>query len=56
MAVIDNPILNSPFIEPTRHFKFDDEGITNAKKKGKQLQFEPECRRDVVPRRRSAHL
>src|SRR6266849_4114227 len=29
MAVIDNPILNSPFIEPTRHFKFDDEGITN---------------------------
>lgn len=23
MASIDNPILNSPFIEPTRHFRFD---------------------------------
>jgi hypothetical protein len=29
MALIDDPILNSPFREPTRHFKFDDEGITN---------------------------
>ena len=29
MALIDNPILNSPFVEPTRHFKFDEEGITN---------------------------
>jgi type III restriction enzyme len=29
MAVIDNPILNSPFREPTRHFKFDAEGITD---------------------------
>jgi len=28
-VVIDNPILNSPFKEPGRHFKFDDEGITN---------------------------
>jgi type III restriction enzyme len=27
--VIENPILNSPFEEPLRHFKFDDEGITN---------------------------
>ena len=26
---ISNPILNSPFREPTRHFRFDDEGITN---------------------------
>jgi type III restriction enzyme len=29
-VVIDNPILNSPFREPTRHFQFDDEGITNV--------------------------
>jgi type III restriction enzyme len=29
MAVIDNPILNSPFVEPTRHFKFDADGITD---------------------------
>jgi type III restriction enzyme len=28
-TVIENPILNSPFDEPGRHFKFGDEGITN---------------------------
>jgi hypothetical protein len=28
-ALIENPILNSPFHEPERHFKFIDEGITN---------------------------
>ena len=28
-VVIENPILNSPYKEPTRHFKFSDEGITN---------------------------
>ena len=28
-VVIDNPILNSPFTEPTRHFRFDEDGITN---------------------------
>ena len=27
--VIENPILNSPFEEPRRHFKFTDEGITD---------------------------
>src|SRR6202158_5443563 len=27
--VIENPIINSPFDEPTRHFRFSDEGITN---------------------------
>ncbi len=27
---IENPILNSPFAEPTRHFRFDD-GITNKR-------------------------
>ena len=29
MSLISNPILNSPFLVPTRHFRFDDEGITN---------------------------
>jgi type III restriction enzyme len=29
MALIDDPILNSPFREPIRHFKFDEDGITN---------------------------
>ena len=28
-VVIENPILNTPFAEPTRHFRFDDDGITN---------------------------
>ncbi len=28
-VVIENPILNSPFEEPGRHFKFSDEGITD---------------------------
>lgn len=26
---IDNPIINSPYDMPKRHFKFDDDGITN---------------------------
>ena len=26
---IENPVINSPFSEPQRHFEFDDEGITN---------------------------
>ena len=28
-VVIENPIINSPFDEPARHFRFTDEGITN---------------------------
>lgn len=28
-VVIENPVLNGPFEEPNRHFKFTDEGITN---------------------------
>jgi len=28
-VVIENPILNSPYAEPTRHFRFSDEGITD---------------------------
>jgi type III restriction enzyme len=27
-ALIDNPILNRPFDEPGRHFRFDEDGIT----------------------------
>jgi type III restriction enzyme len=27
--VIDNPILNRPYDEPTRHFAFDTDGITD---------------------------
>lgn len=28
-VVIANPVINSPFHEPDRHFRFDDDGITN---------------------------
>ena len=28
-VVITNPVINSPFGEPQRHFKFDDDGITD---------------------------
>ena len=28
-VVIENPIINSPTDEPTRHFRFSDEGITD---------------------------
>ena len=28
-VVIENPIINSPFDKPARHFKFSDDGITN---------------------------
>ena len=28
-VVIENPIINAPFDEPSRHFRFSDEGITD---------------------------
>ena len=28
-VIIDNPVINSPFAEPRRHFRFDDNGITD---------------------------
>lgn len=27
--LIENPVINSPYAEPGRHFKFTDDGITN---------------------------
>lgn len=35
-VVIENPIINSPFNESTRHFKFTDEGITNEVVEGRR--------------------
>ena len=35
--IIENPILNSPFEEPSRHFKFTDDGITNEIVEGRRL-------------------
>jgi type III restriction enzyme len=28
-VVIENPVLNSPFAEPRRHFRFAEDGITD---------------------------
>ena len=28
-STIQNPIINSPFIEPSRHFRFGEQGITS---------------------------
>jgi hypothetical protein len=28
-VVIENPVINSPFEKPQRHFRFNDDGITN---------------------------
>jgi len=36
-VVIENPVLNSPFDEPTRHFRFDAEGITNEVVDGRRV-------------------
>ena len=35
-VVIENPIINSPFDEPTRHFRFSDEGITDETVDGRR--------------------
>jgi type III restriction enzyme len=35
-VVIENPIINSPFDEPLRHFRFSDEGITNEIDNGRR--------------------
>jgi type III restriction enzyme len=35
-VVISNPIINSPFDEPNRHFRFDDEGITEEIVEGRR--------------------
>ncbi len=42
-VVIENPIVNSPFDEPDRHWKLGDEGITNEVEEGRRPSsyFEP---------------
>jgi type III restriction enzyme len=36
-VVIENPVLNSPYKEPVRHFKFSDEGITNEIEESRRI-------------------
>ncbi|MGH3303070.1 MAG: BPTD_3080 family restriction endonuclease [Streptosporangiaceae bacterium] len=52
--VIDNPIINSPYRAPDRHFKFDTDGITNEIVDGRRPSsyFVPVPR----PRKRGAQM
>jgi integrase len=36
-VIIENPIINSPFEEPKRHFKFDDAGITDQVEQSRRI-------------------
>ena len=36
-VIIQNPVINSAFIEPNRHFRFDDDGITNEIVDGRRV-------------------
>lgn len=48
--VIENPIINSPYLEPDRHFRFDEDGITNEKMEGRRRdQPNPWPRGDMAP-------
>jgi len=51
-VTIENPILNAPFAAPTRHFRFDDDGITNdiVEKGRRSAYFVPIAR----PKKRGA--
>ena len=53
-VVIENPILNSAFEEPTRHFRFGEEGITNdvVEKRRTSSYFIPIAR----PKKRGTQL
>ena len=53
-VVIENPVINSPFDEPTRHFRFGDEGITDEIVDGRRTSsyFVPIAR----PRKKGGQL
>ncbi len=53
-VVIENPVINSPFEEPKRHFRFGDEGITNDIVEGRRSSsyFVPIAR----PRKKGGQL
>jgi hypothetical protein len=43
-VTIDNPVINSPFEEPQRHFRFTDDGITDEIVPGRRRGID--CRWD----------
>lgn len=48
-VVIDNPILNSPYLKPNRHFRFSDEGITDQIVNERRTRRFREMDLDMVP-------
>lgn len=42
-AIIENPVINSPYREPDRHFRFDEDGITSeiVERRRKSSYFTP---------------
>ena len=38
-VVIENPVLNSPFSEPTQHFRFSEQGITDEIVEARRVSF-----------------
>ncbi len=44
-VVIENPVINSPFEEPKRHFRFTNEDITNeiVQERRECLHFDHPC-------------
>ena len=36
-AIIENPVINSPYEDPRRHFRFGDDGITNEIIEGRRV-------------------
>src|SRR5205807_8015182 len=52
--VIENPVINSPYEEPRRHFVFDNEGITNQIAGGRRastffIPIAPPKRKEAQP-------
>lgn len=38
-VIIENPVINSPYKEPSRHFRFSEEGITDEIMEGRRPSF-----------------
>lgn len=38
-VIIQNPVINSPFEEPMRHFRFTEQGITDEVVEGRRISF-----------------
>lgn len=42
-TLIENPIINTPFEEPARHFRFTEDGITKRDRGGAPRLARPAC-------------